>query len=723
MAAPAALSPRRPSFPSLSGPSERIPDGGAGQLGPRLDSFFAREHLFQLDADRTYGDIVIGRFPIKKTLSNYSFSKFASDLAAGITIGIQLLPKGMAYAMMAGLSKADGVIVAMMSTLLYPICGSTPVLCVGPDPIICLLISNIIQNLEFSDSAFKQTHPDCTADALQDVNGECFSHYNEWLLEKRAVIGLIGVWTALTFVIGNLVNFGFISNFISKPIVDAFICSASLVIMLKQFHYCLNMHHIAAQGTFVTNLYQFAQSVPEFITNLALEHLASSMLALVTLIILFGLHFWSHSHVFGHNFASYIPAVLLVVLLGIGFTKYAMSNGYEWLFGPDHPQLDLVGEFAVYFQFGFKWPGIRWQGIEPILDFQHLPEGTEITLWDTMRHGFILAITSYMCSMIVSRKLAIQRGFPVDPNAELLGLGVANIGCCTLGGFPCGGILATSLAVLGTSAQTSMWSVYCAMVVTLLSQISYATAALALLPKAVLSAIVIETVIPAISFESAHSIGSVMALDIGQYAVTMIVCFLYGIEYGIAAGMFVAIFQMIYSGTQNRVIELGRLPRTSAYRNVLSHPDALVSTPVLIARVYDSLLFTNWYPCEESLQALMDRHQEGMDQDCPLVGVVINLTSCSSIDSTAAFGLLDFSKKHAKRGVAIRFSSMNDQTEERLQRVGIQNIFNVGIPYTFYETDAEAVQDIIQNHAGIHDAGSVHLSEVEAPSIDSHAGH
>eukprot|EP01084_Bolivina_argentea_P150417 262684_1 len=99
----------------------------------------------------TFTEYIISKLPIIDTFETYNTKLLLSDISAGLTIGVQLLPKGMAYAMMAGLSKSNGVIVAMMCTLLYPLCGSTPYLCTGPDPIICLLISNAIQSLYFGN--------------------------------------------------------------------------------------------------------------------------------------------------------------------------------------------------------------------------------------------------------------------------------------------------------------------------------------------------------------------------------------------------------------------------------------------------------------------------------------------------------------------------------------------------------------------------------------------
>merc|ERR1712130_572005 len=93
------------------------------------------------------------------------------------------------------------------------------------------------------------------------------------------------------------------------------------------------------------------------------------------------------------------------------------------------------------------------------------------------------------------------------------------------------------------------------------------------------------------------------------------------------------------------------------------------------------------------------------------VAVVVNLVSCGSIDSTAAFGLLDFSRKYAKIGIAIRFSALTDSVYKKLKRVGIPKIHDCGIKYKFYTNDHDAVVDIIALHKALHLSGSVHLSE------------
>merc|ERR1719242_1261936 len=121
---------------------------------------------------------------------------------------------------------------------------------------------------------------------------------------------------------------------------------------------------------------------------------------------------------------------------------------------------------------------------------------------------------------------------------------------------------------------------------------------LAKLPKAVLAAIVIETVIPLIDFSAVWRIGAVLELDLLQYGMTMVFCLMYDINTGILVGMFVAVLILVYRGTRHRVGELGRIPNSVKFKIVDQHKEALIADQILVCRVYDSLCFTNWYSCE-----------------------------------------------------------------------------------------------------------------------------
>ena len=80
-------------------------------------------------------------FPILSWLKTYSPSFLKGDIAAGITVGIMLIPQGMAYAMIAGLPPVYGLYAALFPQIVYAIMGTSRQLAVGPVAMDSLLVA------------------------------------------------------------------------------------------------------------------------------------------------------------------------------------------------------------------------------------------------------------------------------------------------------------------------------------------------------------------------------------------------------------------------------------------------------------------------------------------------------------------------------------------------------------------------------------------------------
>ena len=63
--------------------------------------------------------------PILEWLPNYNSSRFKGDLIAGVTVGIILIPQGIAYALIAGLPPIYGLYCALLPQIMYAIFGSS----------------------------------------------------------------------------------------------------------------------------------------------------------------------------------------------------------------------------------------------------------------------------------------------------------------------------------------------------------------------------------------------------------------------------------------------------------------------------------------------------------------------------------------------------------------------------------------------------------------------
>ena len=80
-------------------------------------------------------------FPILAWLPKYEIDYFKGDLVAGLTVGVMLIPQGMAYAMLAGMPPIFGLYASIIPLILYAIFGTSRQLAVGPVAMVALLIA------------------------------------------------------------------------------------------------------------------------------------------------------------------------------------------------------------------------------------------------------------------------------------------------------------------------------------------------------------------------------------------------------------------------------------------------------------------------------------------------------------------------------------------------------------------------------------------------------
>jgi SulP family sulfate permease len=144
-------------------------------------------------------------FPILDWLPNYKKDQLGGDLSAGITVGIMLIPQGMAYSMLAGLDPIHGLYAVTIPLLLYAIFGTSRQLAVGPVAMVSLL----------------------TAASIGALNPASTEEYLLLALTLAFLVGLI------QFLMGVL-RFGFIVNFLSHPVINGFTSAAAIIIGLSQ---------------------------------------------------------------------------------------------------------------------------------------------------------------------------------------------------------------------------------------------------------------------------------------------------------------------------------------------------------------------------------------------------------------------------------------------------------------------------------------------------------
>ncbi|MDB2702444.1 sulfate permease [Flavobacteriaceae bacterium] len=151
-------------------------------------------------------------FPILGWLKSYSSSFLKGDITAGITVGIMLIPQGMAYAMIAGLPPVYGLYAALFPQIVYAVMGTSRQLAVGPVAMDSLLVAAGLGALSISSPT-------------------------EYIVLASFLALFMG---AIQLVLGGL-KLGFLVNFLSKPVISGFTSAAAIIIALSQLNHLLGI--------------------------------------------------------------------------------------------------------------------------------------------------------------------------------------------------------------------------------------------------------------------------------------------------------------------------------------------------------------------------------------------------------------------------------------------------------------------------------------------------
>lgn len=159
-------------------------------------------------------------FPFLGWLPNYNKEWLKGDLGAGLTVGVMLIPQGMAYASIAGLPAVYGLYASVIPLIIYALLGTSRQLAVGPVAMVSLL----------------------TATTIGDLGNLTIPEYVNYALILALMVGVI------QFLLG-LFKLGFLVNFLSHPVISGFTSAAALIIGLSQLKHLLGVdisrsHHI-----------------------------------------------------------------------------------------------------------------------------------------------------------------------------------------------------------------------------------------------------------------------------------------------------------------------------------------------------------------------------------------------------------------------------------------------------------------------------------------------
>ena len=206
--------------------------------------------------------------PILSWLPSYKKAALSGDLSAGLTVGVMLIPQGIAYAMIAGLPPIYGLYTAMTPQVIYAIFGTSRQLSVGPTAMDSLIVAAGITSIA-------TVGPD---------------NYIAAAILLAFLMGLM----QLAFGIFKL---GFLVNFLSKPVISGFTSAAAIIIGLNQLKHIFgieiprsNQAHSLLYDTGIainsTNLITLCLGIGTILTIIILKKYFNKIPAALTSVVL-----------------------------------------------------------------------------------------------------------------------------------------------------------------------------------------------------------------------------------------------------------------------------------------------------------------------------------------------------------------------------------------------------------------------------------------------------
>jgi high affinity sulfate transporter 1 len=463
---------------------------------------------------------------------------------------------------------------------------------------------------------------------------------------QRAVVlaSAMAIVSGIVCVAAGLARLGFVTELLSKPIRYGYMNGIALTVLLSQLPKLLGFS-IQIQGP-LRQIWAIASGVLEGKTNLAALVVGASTLAAILLL----------------ERRPRIPAILVAVVaatLAVDVFDLAARAGVSVL-GP-LPQ-------------GLPMPSLPLIGVDDV---------TSVVIG-----GLAVALVSFADTSVLSRVYATRMRTPVDPNQEMIGLGIANLAAGFVQGFPISSSASRTPVAEAAGARTQLTGVVGALAISVL--LVAAPNVLQSLPGTALAAVVIAA---AIGLVEVSDLRRICRIQRWEFWLSM-TCFagvaVFGAVPGIGIAVVIAVMEFLWDGWRPHSAVLGRVQRVRGYHDISRYPQASRIPGLVLFRWDAPLFFAN-------AELFRDRVLSAVaSSPTPVRWVVVAAEPVTSVDVTAADIVAELDDSLHAEGIELCFAEMKDPVKDKLKRFELFSRFGAD---TFYATLGEAVTAYLRSHA------------------------
>ena len=322
-------------------------------------------------SDRSVAEWIEAVAPMASWLKTYDFrTNFITDLVAGLTVGVMIIPQSMSYAKIAGLPVEYGLYSAVFPIYAYALFGSSRQLAVGPVAIISLILSSGLSTILEGYTT------------LEPGTSEYQEKYNQIAIQISFLVGI-------AYISLGSCRMGFVTNFLSHAVISGFTTGAAVIIGMSQVKFIMG-YDIERSDRFDELIFNILKNIEQFNWRTFLFGSAS-----ICFLMCVKTASKTSSRFHGLRAAGPLTITAISIILTV-------------VFDLENTGIPIVGRIP--------------SGLPPFTVSYWTPVQEARKLMAVVSS---ITIVGFMESIAIAKQLASKHKYQIDPSKELIALGMS----------------------------------------------------------------------------------------------------------------------------------------------------------------------------------------------------------------------------------------------------------------------------------------------------------
>ncbi|KAI8367837.1 sulfate transporter family-domain-containing protein [Choanephora cucurbitarum] len=464
-----------------------------------------RQREFYTKLPTWAANYIISIFPIFQWIHKYNTTWLVQDMIAGITVGIVIVPQSMAYAKVANLDPQYGLYSSFVGVTLYCLFGTSKDISVGPISTVSLLISSVV-------SALAKSNPTIT---------------------PSEVAANLGLFAGIISIVISFLRLGILVDFMPEPAIAGYMTGSAITIVLSQWPKLFGIPDLSTHDPPYKVFVHFFQKI-------------------------------SHTHI---DSAFGLSSLVILYLIRSICSKIkpqsAACQKFVFLFGIMRNGLVVIVATLISF---FIWKDKQTKS--PYSMIESVPAGFDAMGVPHIQWNALAQTGSVLPSVVlililehisVAKSFGRMAGYQIDPNQEILAIGLVNVVAPFFGGFASTGAFSRTAIMARSGSRTPLAGVFSSIVILLALYVL--TPAFYYMPDAVLAAVVIHAVSDLVSrLTYLQELWSSSPLELVVWMGAVIVTLFVDVQTGIYAAVGLSFGVLLYKLARPSVKVMGRVP-------------------------------------------------------------------------------------------------------------------------------------------------------------------